>query len=206
MINIAVFISGGGSNMRAIAAAIEKGDIAGARLALVVSSKTSAGGIDFANQNNIPSAIIDYKGKTEDEIELELKSLMRAYSIDFIALAGFVKVLPAKFTKSYERRIVNIHPSLIPLFCGRTYYGLRVHEAAISSGMKVSGATVHYVDAGVDTGKIIAQETCKIEKNDTAESLQKRVLKIEHKIYSRAIGEVIAEIAKTGGNYENGID
>lgn len=191
MKKIAVFISGTGSNMISIVNAAESGLIEGAEIALVLASKPSAKGLDFARNKGIKTAVFVYGDKNDSEIAKGLSELMERNSIDFIALAGYVKVLPKDFTDKYKGKIVNIHPSLIPLFCGKGFYGLKVHQAVLDSGMKVTGATVHFVDSGVDTGKIIEQDTCRVFNDDTAEILQKRVLEIEHRIFPLAISNLI---------------
>lgn len=192
MKNLAIFISGGGSNMKSIIAAIEEGRIKDAKVQLVVSSSSEAGGLIFAEDKSIKTEVISYKSKPEGKIAAEILELLRENDIDYIILAGFVKVIPAEVVSVYKRRIMNIHPSLIPLFCGKGYYGIIPHQAAIGAGVRESGATVHFVDEGVDTGTIILQEKCPVYEGDSAEELQKRVLKIEHEIYPRAIAMVLS--------------
>lgn len=191
MKNLAIFISGGGSNMRSILRAIDEGALPSVRAALVLSSTKKAGGLEYARERGIRTEVLTYKGRTEEEITEKLLQLMREEEIDYIALAGFMKVLPPSFTREYKKRILNIHPSLIPLFCGKGFYGLVPHEAAIRAGVKESGATVHYVDEGVDTGEIILQEKCPVLVGDAPEDLQKRVLEIEHRLYPKALNIVM---------------
>ncbi len=194
MKKIAVFISGTGTNMQSIVKACEDRIIDGAEVSLVLASKPSAKGLSYAKDKGIATEVYLYGDKDNGQISKELIEIMESHSIDLIALAGYVKVLPEEFTKRFDGRIVNIHPSLIPLFCGKGYYGVRVHEEVLASGMKVSGATVHYVDSGVDTGRIIAQDSCPILEGDTPETLQKRVLKIEHRIFPEAISRLVKTI------------
>ncbi len=162
MKKLAIFISGSGSNMKAIVENIKQGKIKGAEPALVLSSTSSAKGLDYAKNSGIRTAVFNYKGLNEDEISDGLISLMKEHEIDWIILAGFIKILPAKLVQEYKGKILNIHPSLIPKFCGKGFYGLKVHEEVIKAGEEESGATVHYVDEGVDNGKIILQKSCSI--------------------------------------------
>ncbi len=187
MLKLAIFISGTGSNMKAIVESIERGDIENVSPALVLSSTEKAKGLHYAKEKGIDTHVFSYKGLSQDEINAGLLDILAKYDIDMIILAGFMKILPAELTRKYKDKILNIHPSLIPKFCGKGFYGMRVHEAVIEAGEKESGATVHFVDEGVDTGKIILQEKCAVYETDSAEDLQKRVLKIEHTIYSKAI-------------------
>lgn len=191
MKKLAIFISGGGSNMKSIIRAIDEGRLENVELKLVLSSTKKAAGLDYAKERGYRTEILSYKDKTEDEISRALINLMREEEIDYIALAGFMKVLPAAFARAYKGRILNIHPSLIPLYCGKGFYGLIPHQAALADGAKESGATVHYVDEGVDTGRIVLQEKCEVLEGDSAEDLQKRVLEIEHRIYPKALDMVI---------------
>ncbi len=193
MTKLAIFISGSGSNMKAIVENIENGKIKGATPALVLSSTEKAGGLAFAKEKGIATEVFSYKGLSGEEVEEGLSKILEGYDIDMIILAGFIKILPAGLTKKYKNKILNIHPSLIPKFCGKGFYGLKVHEEVIKANETESGATVHYVDEGVDTGQIILQESCPVYKDDSPEVLQKRVLKIEHKIYSEAIAKVLEQ-------------
>ncbi len=192
MNNIAIFISGTGTNMQSVVKAVQSGEIRNANVSLVLSSSSSAKGLIFAKENDIKTDVVSYKGKSDDEIADFILAKLEEYKIDLVVLAGFIKVIPKKVIDNFDKDIINIHPSLIPLFCGKGYYGLKVHQAVIASGMKVSGATVHYVDSGVDTGKIIMQKTVEVLDDDTAETLQKRVLsQVEHKILKQAVDKVL---------------
>lgn len=173
MLRLAVLISGGGTDLRSIIDEHKKGNI-NCEIALVISNRKSAYGLERAKQAGIPTACI------KDQKEL-LKKLQDE-KIDFIVLAGYLAILQEDLIKSYPNKIINIHPSLIPSFCGPGMYGLHVHEAALAKGVKVSGATVHFVSEEVDGGPIIYQEAVSIADLDTAEAIQKRVLEIEHKI------------------------
>lgn len=173
MLRLAVLISGGGTDLQSIIDEHKKGNI-NCEIALVISNRKSAYGLERAKQASIPTACI------KDQKEL-LKKLQDE-KIDFIVLAGYLAILQEDLIKAYPNKIINIHPSLIPSFCGPGMYGLHVHEAALAKGVKVSGATVHFVSEEVDGGPIIYQEAVSIADLDTAEAIQKRVLEIEHKI------------------------
>lgn len=177
MINIAVLVSGGGTNLQALIDAQQAGKIENGRIALVVSSNPNAYALERAAKADVPTAVLrrrDFDGA--DAYAGALDALLREKSIGLIVLAGFMTVLPDSFCRLYENRIINVHPSLIPSFCGEGYYGLRVHEAALAKGVKVTGATVHFVSEVVDGGAIIAQKAVKVEDGDTPEILQRRVM------------------------------
>lgn len=177
MINIAVLVSGGGTNLQALIDAQQAGKIENGRIALVVSSNPNAFALERAAKADIPTAVLRRKDfGTADSYAGALDTLLREKGIGLIVLAGFMTVLPDSFCRLYENRIINVHPSLIPSFCGEGYYGLRVHEAAIAKGVKVTGATVHFVSEVVDGGAIIAQKAVEVEEGDTPEVLQRRVM------------------------------
>ncbi len=180
MKNIAVLVSGGGTNLQSIIDAVEAGRING-QIKLVISNKEGAYGLERAKNHNIRAVF--------EKDEQAIIDIMKESQIDLVVLAGFLKILSPNFTKAFENRIINIHPSLIPSFCGKGYYGLRVHEAAVEYGVKVSGATVHFVDENADTGPIIRQETVEVLPEDSPEDLQQRVLKIEHRILSQVVAD-----------------
>jgi phosphoribosylglycinamide formyltransferase-1 len=173
LIRLAVFISGGGSNLQALINAQEQGSFPNALLALVIADRKCAG-FERAEKAGIPYVLVPRK--KQDGLIQSLSS----HKIDRIILSGYLSILPAEVVAAYRDRIINIHPSLIPLFSGMGFYGIKVHEAVIGSGMKITGATVHFVDEGVDTGRIIDQRAVRVEENDTPETLQKRVLETEH--------------------------
>ncbi|WAW14426.1 phosphoribosylglycinamide formyltransferase [Peptostreptococcus equinus] len=178
MKNIAVLVSGGGTNLQSIIDAVESGYIDG-KINVVISNREDAYGLYRAKKHNIKAVFENDENKIIEEI--------KNHNTDLVILAGFLKILSSKFTRTFENKIINIHPSLIPAFCGKGYYGLKVHEGAIDYGVKVSGATVHFVDENADTGPIIAQETVPVLPTDTAEELQKRVLVIEHKLLKEVV-------------------
>lgn len=174
---IAVFVSGGGTNLQALIDAAKRGEIPSGEIALVLASNDKAYALTRAAENNIPSAVVKRKDFA-DQIAYEeaVKAVLAENGIDMIVLAGFMTILSENFTSAYPKRIVNVHPSLIPSFCGEGFYGLRVHEAALEYGVKVTGATVHYVNEIPDGGEIILQKAVDILEGDTAEVLQKRVM------------------------------
>lgn len=197
-VKVAVLVSGGGTNLQAIIDAKKSGIIKSADIALVISSNENAYALVRAKENNIPAAVIskkEFKTETEARIIKELES----YNIDLIVLAGYMQILSEGFTKRFRDRIINIHPSLIPAFCGDGFYGLRVHEAALERGVKVTGATVHFVNEITDGGRIILQKAVKVLENDTPQTLQKRVMQLaEWKILPQAIEKISKNILKEG--------
>ena len=197
-VKIAVLVSGGGTNLQALIDACKSGIIRSGRIELVISSNPNAYALQRAASANIPTAVVSKKECGSQEIfEEKIKELLFENGIDLIVLAGFMSILSEDFTRAYPERIVNVHPSLIPSFCGKGFYGLRVHEAALEYGVKVTGATVHFVNEIPDGGRIILQKSVAIRKGDTPEILQRRVMeKAEWKILPRAVELVSKEILK----------
>ena len=195
---IAVFVSGGGTNLQALIDAEREGSLHSGRIKLVLSSSPSAYALTRAANAGIPAHVVSKKELGGQEaFEAKLKAYLAEYQIDLIVLAGFMSILSEEFTAAYPRRIINVHPSLIPSFCGKGYYGLRVHEAALAYGVKVTGATVHFVNEIPDGGEIIMQKAVRILPRDTAESLQKRVMRLaEWKILPAAVEKISAEIGE----------
>lgn len=178
MTNIAVLVSGGGTNLQALIDAQAADKIENGRIRLVVSSNPEAFALERAAKAAIPSAVLRRRDfDSADDYGAALTALLEEYEIGLIVLAGFMTVLPDSFCRQYENRIINVHPSLIPSFCGEGFYGLRVHEAALAKGVKVTGATVHFVSEVVDGGAIIAQKAVEVVEGDTPETLQKRVMR-----------------------------
>ena len=177
MVKIGVLVSGGGTNLQALIDAEKSGIIKSGKISLVISNKKDAYALTRAENNGIKTAVV-LKKECRDASEFEAKiiKLLEENEIELIILAGFMCILSADFTKRYENRIINVHPSLIPSFCGEGFYGLHVHEAALNYGVKVTGATVHFVNEIPDGGKIIAQKAVEILDGDTPEILQKRVM------------------------------
>lgn len=177
MLRVVVLVSGGGTNLQAILDAMDNGKIKNAEVVGVISNNANAYALTRAEQHNIPNECISPKNyENRDVFNDALLEGVSKYNPDLIVLAGFLVAIPEKMVKAFPEKIINIHPSLIPSFCGKGYYGLKVHEAALQRGVKVTGATVHYVDEGTDTGKIIFQKPVMIEDGDTPEVLQKRVM------------------------------
>lgn len=189
MVNIAVLVSGGGTNLQAILDAQARGDIHNGRVSVVVSSNDKAYALERAKQAGVPGVVRRKKDYTSGaEYCRALAQFLQEQDIGLIVLAGFMTVLDEEFCKNFENRIINVHPSLIPSFCGDGFYGLHVHEAALAKGVKVTGATVHFVNAITDGGPIIAQKAVAVEPDDTPEILQKRVMaQAEHILLPRAV-------------------
>ena len=193
---VCVLVSGGGTNLQAIIDAVGANIIKSAEISLVVSNNSNAYALVRAANADINSCVITKKEcGSQEAFEAKLVNVLEENGIELIVLAGFMSILSADFTKRYDHRIINVHPSLIPSFCGKGFYGLRVHEAALEYGVKVTGATVHFVNEIPDGGEIILQKSVAIKKDDTPESLQQRVMKqAEWKILPRAVELVAKEI------------
>lgn len=177
MLKIAVLVSGGGTNLQAIFDAIENKAITNAEISVVISNNKNAYALERAKEHGVKTECISPKDfENRETFNQVFLDKMKSYEVDLIVLAGFLVVLPESFMKEYRNRIINIHPSLIPSFCGKGFYGLKVHEEALKRGVKVTGATVHFVDEGTDTGPIILQKAVKVEQNDTSKDLQLRVM------------------------------
>lgn len=199
---IAVFVSGSGTNLQAIIDRAAEGGIPHGELAVVVSSKEGVFALERASKAGIPAVVISRKDASgQDAFEAKLLAVLDEYRIDMVILAGFMSILTGNFTDRYPRRIINVHPSLIPSFCGEGFYGLRVHEAALSYGVKVTGATVHFVNEIPDGGQIIAQKAVDILPGDTPEILQKRVMEqAEWLLLPQAAETVAAEIVSNNSS------
>ena len=189
MLNVVVMVSGGGTNLQAIIDAVHSGKITNTRIAGVISNNHNAYALTRAEENGIAAQCISPKQFSDrTEFNRALLDVVDAMEPDLIVLAGFLVVIPPEMIRKYEHRIINIHPSLIPSFCGTGYYGLKVHEAALARGVKVVGATVHFVDEGTDTGPIILQKAVEVQNGDTPQILQRRVMEqAEWQILPRAI-------------------
>lgn len=189
MLKIVVMVSGGGTNLQAIIDGVKDGKITNTEIAGVISNNRNAYALKRAEENKIPGLCIPPKDYESREIFNEkLLEAVDGFAPDLIVLAGFLVVIPPEMTAKYKNRMINIHPSLIPSFCGKGFYGLKVHEAALERGVKVVGATVHFVDEGTDTGPIILQKAVEVQQGDTPEVLQRRVMEqAEWIILPRAI-------------------
>ncbi len=194
MLRVAVLVSGGGTNLQAIIDRIEDGTIKNTEIVMVISNNKNAKALQRAEKHYIPFMCISPKDFETREVfnQTLLKTLMDL-NVDLIVLAGFMVVIPPEMIQNFRNRIINVHPSLIPSFCGTGYYGLRVHEAALARGVKVSGATVHFVDEGTDTGPIILQKAVEVKAGDTPEVLQRRIMEqAEWQIMPKAIDLIAA--------------
>ena len=177
MLRVGVMVSGGGTNLQAILDAVEEGRITNAEIEVVISNNPGAYALERAKNHGIEAVCMSPKDyETRDDFNRVFLEKVDEYHLDLIVLAGFLVKIPEAMVEKYEHRTINIHPSLIPSFCGVGYYGLKVHEAALARGVKVTGATVHYVDGGMDTGPIILQKAVEVQENDTPELLQRRVM------------------------------
>lgn len=183
--NLAVLISGSGSNLQAIMDAADNGTIPNSAVALVISNREGAFGLERAKKRGIPNIVINNQDTTA------LLTALVNSKVDGIILAGYLSIISPIVVKTYKNRIINIHPALLPLFGGKGFYGIRVHEAALKSGAPYTGATAHLVDCGVDTGDVLVRGVVPVLADDTAESLQKRVLEIEHKVLVRAVKALV---------------
>ena len=189
-IKIAVLVSGGGTNLQALIDAQKKEILKSGKIELVISNNESAFALKRAEENNIPLEII-----TKKNFEEKLKEILQSYKIELIVLAGFTAVLPDNFVKDYDKRIINIHPSLIPSFCGKGFYGIKVHQAVLKKGVKITGATTHFVNEIIDGGEIIMQKAVEVYEDDTAEKLQKRVMEFaEWIILPKSVEKVCEDI------------
>ena len=189
---IAVFVSGGGTNLQALIDAAARGDLPSGELALVLSSSEKAYALERAKAAGIPTCVVPSKAP---EHEAKILAQLEAHQIDMIVLAGYMSILSEDFTKRFPNRILNVHPSLIPAFCGKGYYGLRVHEEALKRGVKVTGATVHFVNEIPDGGEILLQKAVEILPGDTAQTLQRRVMEqAEWKLLPQATEAVARRI------------
>ncbi|MBS5139582.1 MAG: phosphoribosylglycinamide formyltransferase [Clostridium sp.] len=195
---IAVFVSGGGTNLQALIDAQKSGILQSGEIALVLASNHKAYALTRAAENNIPSVVVVRKEfDSQLAYEEKVKEVLKEYGIELIVLAGFMSILSENFTSAFPKRIINIHPSLIPSFCGKGYYGLKVHEAALAYGVKVTGATVHYVNEIPDGGEILMQKAVEIKDGDTPEVLQRRVMEeAEWILLPRATEQVSKELQK----------
>ena len=194
MLNIAVLVSGGGTNLQAIIDRIEDGTVKNTVIRTVICNNPKAKALERAERHGIEAVCISPKQyETRDDFNRALLNAIDERGIDLIVLAGFMVVVPPMIIQKYRNRIINIHPSLIPSFCGKGYYGLHVHEAALKKGVKVSGATVHFVDEGTDTGPIIMQQAVEVKPDDTPEVLQRRIMEeAEWKIMPAVIDAIAA--------------
>lgn len=199
-VNIAVLVSGGGTNLQALINAQKSGIITSGEIKLVVSSNKNAYALKRAENAGIKTVVCERKGFSQQDFEKNILNALEKEKIEVIVLAGFMSILSADFVKRYPERIINVHPSLIPSFCGEGFYGLRVHKAALDYGVKVTGATVHFVNEIPDGGRIIMQKAVEIKENDTPEILQKRVMENAEWIILPAAAEKVCKEIKERKN------
>ena len=187
MMRIGVLISGGGTNLQALIDGIESGYIPG-EIAVVISNRSTAYGLERARMHGIPAKCILKKDYNNDQaFNAAILETLKEHNVELVVLAGYLSILSPDVVKAYPNRIINIHPSLIPAFCGKGYYGQKVHRAVLEYGAKVTGATVHFVDEGTDTGPIILQQPVMVKDDDDINSLAQRVLEVEHQLLCRAV-------------------
>lgn len=188
--NIAVLVSGGGTNLQSIIDATEAGEING-QIKVVISNKENAYGLERARKHNIEAVF--------ENDEKKVIEILKEKEIDIVVMAGYLKIISADFVNEFKNRMINIHPSLIPSFCGKGYYGKKVHQGVLDYGAKVTGATVHFVTEGADEGPIIMQEAVKVEQDDDADTLAARVLKVEHQILKKSVALLCEDKVKVDG-------
>lgn len=188
--NIAVLVSGGGTNLQSIIDATEAGEING-QIKVVISNKENAYGLERARKHNIEAVF--------ENDEKKVIEILKEKEIDIVVMAGYLKIISADFVNEFKNRMINIHPSLIPSFCGKGYYGKKVHQGVLDYGAKVTGATVHFVTEGADEGPIIMQEAVKVEQDDDADTLAARVLKIEHQILKKSVALLCDDKVRVDG-------
>ncbi|NCB74377.1 MAG: phosphoribosylglycinamide formyltransferase [Clostridia bacterium] len=200
---IAVLVSGGGTNLQALIDSQESGKLKSGEITLVISSSDTAFALERAKKHNIASVTVSKKSfGNQAEFESAILDILKKHEIELVVLAGFMSILSAEFVRQWEKRIINVHPSLIPSFCGEGFYGLKVHEAALKCGVKVTGATVHFVNEIPDGGEIILQKSVPVYKNDSPEKLQRRVMeRAEWIILPKATELISAKILKEGEKY-----
>ena len=205
LVKIAVLVSGGGTNLQALIDAQRAGTLHSGTISLVISSKKGVYALERAKTAGILSCVVSKAAcGSQEAFEAKIKQVLRENGIELIILAGFMSILSADFTSAYPKRIINVHPALIPSFCGKGFYGLHVHEAALAYGVKVTGATVHFVNEIPDGGEILLQKAVEVKEGDTQESLQRRVMEeAEWKLLPVAAEMVSAKIKEMGENYEH---
>ena len=199
MKRLAVMVSGGGTDLQSVIDGVQSGKIPG-KIAVVISSRLGVYALERAKKAGIPGVVICKKDYTDEQAFFDANlGALREYGAEGVILAGYLSILGKQMIEAYPNKIINIHPSLIPSFCGKGYYGLRVHQAVLDYGAKVSGATVHFVDEGADTGPIILQRAVSVLPEDTAESLQQRILEVEHEILPEAVALFCADRLRVQG-------
>lgn len=203
-VRVAVLASGGGSNLQALLDHLHEGAGAAARVALLISDRSDAGALQRAARAGIPSRVIQVRHRDEDVVARETLEVLSEEGIGLVALAGYLRLVPAAVVRRYARRMLNVHPALLPAFGGKGMYGSRVHQAVLEAGCRVTGATVHFVDEEFDRGPIVAQWPVPVLPSDTPESLAARVLRVEHRLYPLVLEALAARLAARDGAPEEG--
>lgn len=192
--HIAVLASTNGTDLQAIIDEMKAGKMPGIELSVVISNKKDCYALKRAKEQGFKTVFIDPKEKTPEQFDLEMAQILENEKVDLIVLVGYMKILTAPFVKTFAHRIINVHPSLIPKYSGKNFYGANVHEAVLKAGEKEAGMTIHYVDEGVDTGEIVLQKTCEISPGDTSETLKEKVQALEKKWYPEVIRQLAAKV------------
>lgn len=193
MFKIAVLASTKGTDLQAIIDEMKAGKMPGIELAVVTSNKKSSYALHRAKEQGYKAIFMNSKNKTREEFDQKMIEILEKENIDLVVLVGYMRILTENFIRKFKNRIINVHPSLIPRFCGKDFFGKSVHEAVLKAGEKETGMTIHYVDEGVDTGKILLQKKCPVEPNDTPETLKEKVQALEKKWYPEVIRQLAAE-------------
>ena len=187
MFKIAVLASTNGTDLQAIIDQIEAGNLPGIEITSVISNKENCGALEKARTHHIPDIFLDPSGKSREQFDQELAEILQTQAVDLVVLIGYMRVLTPEFVRQFPKKIINVHPSLIPKYCGKNFYGQSVHQAVLDNNETETGMTIHYVDEGVDTGEVILQKTCPIFPDDTPATLKARVQELEKKHYPQVI-------------------
>lgn len=190
MFRIAVLASTRGTDLQAIIDEMKAGKMPGIELAVVISNKIDAYALERAEEQGYKTVFINPEGKSREEFDMEMLEILEKEKVDLIVLVGYMKILSVPFVKAFPKRIINVHPALIPKFCGKNFFGANVHEAVLAAGEKETGMTIHYVEEGVDTGEIILQKTCPVLPEDTPDTLKERVQSLEKQWYPEVIRQL----------------
>ena len=190
MFKIAVLASTNGTDLQAIIDEIKAGNMPGIELSVVIGNKKNAYALERANEQGYEAIFVDPKGKTRENYDMEIAEILENHKVDLVVLVGYMRILSNKFVKKFHKRIINVHPALIPKYCGKSFFGSNVHKAVLEAGEKETGMTIHYVDESVDTGEIIVQKKCSIDPGDTVETLKDKVQSLEKKWYPKVIKQL----------------
>lgn len=197
MFKIAVLASTKGTDLQAIIDEMKAGKMPGIELAVVISNKEHCYALKRAKEQGYETVFIDTKDKTREEFDMEIAKILESHGVDLIVLVGYMRILTPVFIQKFQHRIINVHPALIPKFCGKDFFGSNVHEAVLKAGEKETGMTIHYVEEGVDSGEIILQKKCPVSPDDTPETLKVKVQELEKKWYPEVIRQLARDVAST---------